>query len=81
MYINGGEWRNTVNSQLDGFFTARIANDTYWTLDGYNATIDVRDANGNRKTPYVYSGPWPPSSATLSAAGVTPATHYIIRET
>lgn len=41
-------------------------------------TMRVIDSNGQRKQPYVVSG-WPASSSTLSSAGVSPETHFLVR--
>lgn len=77
MYVNGGIFRN-VFSSVNNYLCMRVTN-TFWSSDGYANTIDVRNSQGVRKTAYVFTGTWPPTAAQLSAAGVTPETHYIVR--
>jgi hypothetical protein len=75
--VIGGEYHN-IWAALEGFTCFRITA-THWSRDGY-ANIDVRDTpSGPRKTPYVYTGAWPPTATTLTGAGVRPDTHYIVR--
>ena len=78
--VVGGTFRNTAFPSIDGFLTIRVIPTTYWALDGYATTIDVRAvAGGPRKSPWVYTGTWPPVASQIAAAGVTPETHYIVR--
>lgn len=78
--VRGGEFRNTGFPALDGFLCIRAISSTYWVTDGYATTMDIRDtADGPQKAPYVVTGTWPPTAATLDAAGITPETHYIVR--
>jgi hypothetical protein len=63
-------------SHLDGFETRRIADDTYWYLDGLATTIDSRDAaGGTPKTAWTYTGSRFATSA--EAAALNPSTRYI----
>ena len=79
MTVTGGEFRNTGWPQLDGFVCFRIQAKTFWWTDGFNTTITVKHKDGQRLTPYQYTGTWPPTAAQLALAGVTPSTHYLIR--
>lgn len=80
MNVIGGTYRNTGFPTLDGWVCFRIPN-SHFRTDGYATTLDVRAvAGGARKTAYVYAGTWPPTQAQLTAAGVSPATHYLVRE-
>lgn len=81
LFVEGGEFRNTGWPHLNGFLGFRIAPNTYWWLDGFNTTLNVKDKAGNRLTPYVVTGTWPPTAASLALAGVTPQTHFLIRST
>lgn len=74
-----GVYRNTGFPALDGYLSIRCVTGTYWYRDGFNTTMNVTNSAGARKQPYVYSGSWPPSTATLDAAGITPDTHYVVR--
>lgn len=78
-FVNGGTFRNTAWPQLDGFVEFRIPTGTFWYSDGLANTLAVTHANGQQLAPYVYTGSWPPSAATLAAAGVSPTTHYFVR--
>lgn len=81
MYVKGGIYRNSGFPGLDGYLCLRLT-PSQWVNSGYANTIFVyenSDGSGIRKQPYVYSGSWPPSSSTLSGAGVSPATHYLVR--
>lgn len=79
MYVNGGEFHNTGWPQLEGFVCFRIEMNTDWATAGFNNTLFVYHKNGQRLLPYQYTGSWPPSSAALATAGVSPSTHYVIR--
>jgi hypothetical protein len=79
MYVNGGRFRHTKFSQIDEFVTVRIQQSTYWWIDGFNTTLNIKHRDGQRLLPYQYTGSWPVSAQTLANAGVTPATHYIIK--
>lgn len=84
LHVNGGSWRNPGFPSLDGYLCIWVTTNTYWYADGLATTMDVRDENGNPKSPYVVTtsaGSWPPSAASLAAAGVSPDTHYIVRAT
>jgi hypothetical protein len=81
MNVIGGVYRNTGFPALNGWICFRIPN-SHFKTDWYATTLDVRAvAGGSRKTAYVYNGTWPPTQAQLTAAGVAPATHYLVRET
>jgi len=80
LVVNGGVYHNPAWPQLEGFLCVRAISNTYWVMDGYNTTIRITSSNGVRLTPYVVSG-WPPSAASLAAAGISPATHFIVRNT
>ena len=73
--------RGTFNSSkypaMDGYLTIRAIASMHWVTDGYSTTMAIYNSSGQRKTPYVASS-WPVSSATLSAAGVSPNTHYLV---
>lgn len=77
--VNGGTYRHSQHPQIDGFLTFRISAATHWWLDGLGTTLDVRDSEGDRLTPYVVTTSWPPTAAALSAASVDPATHFLVR--
>ena len=77
--ITRGIFRNTGFPSLDGYLCMRVISNTFWYTDGLNTTINVIGDSGQKKTAYVASGAWPPSAATLAAAGVTPNTHFIVR--
>ncbi len=79
MYVRGGEHRNTAWPWLDGYATFRIQPSAYWATDGWNTTLFVYNKQGARLTPYHYTGTWPVSAATLTAGGISPNTHFIIR--
>lgn len=79
--VTGGIFYNTAWPQLNGFLCIRALGNTYWVIDGYATTMMIYDSSGTRKSPYVYSGTWPPTAAQLTAVGVTPETHYLIRNT
>lgn len=74
-----GVYRNTGFPTLDGYLSIRCVAGTYWYRDGLNTTMNITNDSGARKQPYLYTGTWPPSTATLAAAGVAPDTHYIVR--
>lgn len=79
LIVRGGKFRN-VHPSIDGFLSVRAVSTTYWALDGPATTMAVYDERGVRKTAYqVPSGAWPPSASSLAAAGVTPATHFLVR--
>lgn len=69
--------RTTPWPQLDGWLCFRITS-SRWITDGYDTTLHVEGHDGQRLTPAVVSGSWPPSAAQLAAIG-TPQTHYLIR--
>lgn len=79
MYIYGGDYFNSGFPTLDGYLCVRVAPDTYWATDGYSTTLHLFRKDGYRLQPYQYTAAWPPSTAALSAAGVAPDTHYIVR--
>lgn len=80
--VTGTQFRWTAHPHLDGFCGFRISQSTYWWQDGFDTTLTVRHPETDvRLQPYVATGSWPPSAQTLAAAGVTPATHYIVRRT
>ena len=79
MVVRNTVHRNTGWPQLDGFATFRIAPNTYWATDGFNTTLALYNAGGTRLIPYKYTGTWPMSAAAITAAGITPETHFIVR--
>ncbi|WP_147450263.1 hypothetical protein [Corallococcus carmarthensis] len=81
LYVRGGEFRHTAFTQLNGFVTFRIQPSSNWWTDGFNTTLDVRDGADKRLLPHQVTGTWPPTAAALASAGVTPATHFLIRST
>jgi hypothetical protein len=82
LYVYGGDFRNDKGfPALDGFLCIR-ATTSWWVDDGYNTTMFVypnADGSGTRLQPWNYTGSWPPSAGTISAAGVSPSTHYLVR--
>lgn len=69
---------NPAWAHLDGFPIYRMVGG--WYTAGPNNVIDDRPTPGAAKRiAYVYAGTWPPSAATLAAAGVTPSTHFLVR--
>jgi hypothetical protein len=79
--VNGGDFRTPGQPQLANWLTVR-ATPSHFVSDGYENTIFVypnADGSGTRKQPWVYSGTWPPTAAQIAAAGVSPTTHYLIR--
>ncbi len=76
--ITRGTFRNIKYPSMDGYVTVRAIGSMYWVTDGYATTMKVIDSNGQRKQPYVVSG-WPASASTLSSAGVSPETHFLVR--
>ena len=87
LYVHGGRFYNTAFPWLngtgtgDGWLCLRIYTATYWHISGYANTLFVYDADGIRKTPWVYTGAWNSTAfaAAAAAAGVSPATHFLIR--
>ena len=79
MYVHGGTFRNTGWPQLENFVCYRIGTSSYWWADGVENTLFVYHKDGQRLLPYVISGGWPPNVATLTASGITPTTHYLVR--
>lgn len=78
--VIGGQYRNTGWPQLDGYVCFRIQQTTSWWTDGFATTLNVRrTAGGTPLTAHVYSGTWPPTSGYLSTNGLTPETHYLVR--
>ena len=77
--VNGGTYRSTVWTQLDGYVLFRIPTGTFWYSDGLNTTLSVYNNAGTKLSPYVYTGTWPPTAGQLSVAGVANTTHYIVR--
>ncbi len=76
--VTRGTFRSAKYPTMDGYLMVRAIASMHWVTDGYATTMRVIDANGQRKQPYVVSS-WPTSTATLSAAGVTPETHFLVR--
>jgi hypothetical protein len=76
--VTRGTFKSAKYPSMDGFLTVRAIGSMYWVTDGYATTMKVIDSNGQRKQPYVVTN-WPASTATLSGAGVTPATHFLVR--
>lgn len=79
LYVYGGRYHNTAWPQLEDFLCVKALNSTSWVTEGYNTTMMVYHRDGQRLQPYVISTSWPPSAGTLAAAGVTPSTHFLIR--
>jgi hypothetical protein len=75
--VTRGTFTSTKYPTVDGYLTIRAIASMHWVTDGYSTTMKIYGANGQRKSPYVVSS-WPASSATLSAAGVNPNTHYLV---
>lgn len=81
LYVQGGTFTNTAFPQMDGYLTIRVSQKTYWYIDGFATTLNIFHSDGNRKTPWTYSGSTPPTAAAISAAGISPSTHYIVHVT
>lgn len=84
--IYGGTFRNTAFPWLDGWLCIRISQSSYWYTDGVANTIFVyagADDSTLRKQPWLYTGAWTQAAMTAAAtaAGVSPATHYLLRNT
>ena len=79
LHVTGGTFHHTVYPQLDGFLTFRITTNTYWFTDGVATTLDVRRSDNTPLTGYNFTGTWPPTAAQISAAGISPTTHYIYK--
>lgn len=69
-------WPGTPH--LNGWAAIRVQTDTHWWTDGVQNTLHF-EQDGVRLEPFDYAGPWPPPQAVLDDAGVSPATHYILR--
>ena len=78
--VKGGLFKNTGFPGIDGYLSVRAITNTYWVMDGLATTMNIQDSLGNRKSAYVVSGSWPPTAASLTAAGVSPSTHFLVRE-
>jgi hypothetical protein len=78
LYVTGGTWENAGFPTCDGFVCFRIVSDTRWYIDGLANTVYVYHPDGQRLTPWTTTS-WPPSAGTLSAAGVTPESHYLVK--
>ena len=76
--VTRGVFKSAKYPTMDGFLTVRAIGSMYWVTDGYATTMKVIDSNGQRKQPYVVTS-WPASTATLNNAGVTPATHFLVK--
>ncbi|WP_157498328.1 hypothetical protein [Leifsonia sp. Leaf336] len=79
LHVKGGVWHHHTFPQLEGFFIAAILQSTYWWTDGPATTLDVRRSDNTPLTGYNVTTSWPPSAAQLSAAGVSPSTHYLYK--
>lgn len=56
MHLIGNTYRHS-QAYLDGFLTMRIADETYWYIDGLNTTVEARDTEGGTaKTAWTYTG-------------------------
>jgi len=77
LHVSGGVWHHHNYSQLEGFFCAAVLTTTYWWTDGLATTFDVRRHDGTPLTGWKFTGTWPPTAAQISAAGISPSTHYI----
>jgi hypothetical protein len=81
-YVYGGEYHWPAQwPWLEGFVGYRISPSTYWWSDGFNTTLHVYHKDGQRLSPYVVGGNWPPTASALASARITPQTHYLIRST
>ena len=81
-YLRGGQWRNRAFPALDGYICIRIYAATRWWTDGIATTIFVYNDAGQRLQPWLVSGAWPPNPATgigQDGQPVSPATHYLVR--
>lgn len=66
----------SVWSAMNGYlFIRAVASNTHWYTDGLTTTITITKA-GTRLQPYIVSSN--PTSASLVAAGVSSATHYLV---
>jgi len=66
---------SNVFSAMDGYLCMRIVTNTHWYTDGINNTVTVTKG-GTRLQYYIATSQ--PTSASLSAAGVSPDTHFIV---
>ena len=62
---------------LDGFALFNITK--CWWLDNLATAIDIVTPAGNQLSPWTTKS-WPPSPAAITAAGITPETHYIVHD-
>lgn len=76
--VTRGRFTNAKYPSMDGFMTLRAIASMHWVTDGYDTTMKIYGNNGQRLTPYVSSA-WPVSASTISSAGLSPNTHFIVR--
>lgn len=80
MYVSGTVCETGGFPTVGAFITFRISASTFWWTDGPATTLHVHHPEtGARLNHHLYTGAWPPNAATLATAGITPATHYLIR--
>ena len=80
MHVRGGTYHQTAFTQLEGYLTVRIqSSGCHWWTDGVATTLDIRRSDNTPMTGWNYTGTWPPSAAAISAAGISPTTHYIYK--
>ena len=66
--------------EFDGFIIGRIGKASYWRSDGYETTLQVyHPETGVRLAAFELPDAWPPRLGDLTAAGVRPETHYLIK--
>lgn len=75
--VTRGTFKSTKYSAMDGYITVRAIASMHWVTDGYSTTMKMIGSSGQRLSPYVASS-WPVSASTLSSAGVSPTTHYLV---
>lgn len=75
--VTRGTFKSSKYPAMDGYITLRAIASMHWVTDGYSTTMKVIGSSGQRLSPYVASS-WPVSSATLSGAGVSPSTHFLV---
>lgn len=79
LHAKGNTYKNPATPHLDGYCTVRLGTASYWWTDGAATTLDIRRADNVALIGYNVTGSWPPSLASLAAAGVSPNTHYLYK--
>lgn len=77
--VRGTEFHNSGFPQLEGYVCARVGATSHFRTDGYATTMQVYHRDGQRLTAYELGPTFPPTLESLASAGVTPATHYLIK--